>query len=150
MKYIKLRPDVKDLKQKHNTDVGYDLYWYPPENKYNLDKTKKEWYLLSSKKKHKFETGISLSLPKTVMGLILDKSGIALKHGLHVLGGVIDPGYIGEINIILYNTGKNLIIKKGSPLAQLVFIPVMTPKMRQSKVFKNTKRGESGFNSKIK
>jgi len=151
IKYKKLRKNVPDLKRKYTQDVGFDLYWYPPPGSYDLDKTHKEWYNLDLSARHLFSTGILIDLPLNVMGLILDKSGIAVRNGLHVMGGVIDPGYKGEIKVLLINNSDTKILfKKGSPLAQIIFIPVAKNSvLKVSELFNNSERGDSGFNSQV-
>ena len=52
--------------------------------------------------------GIEVEIPEGYYGDVRDRSGNALYHGLHVLAGVIDPSYRGEIGILMTNTGKGL------------------------------------------
>ena len=47
-------------------------------------------------------TGIALGLPAEFGALVEDRSGMALR-GLTTLAGVIDPGYRGEIKVVLTN-----------------------------------------------
>jgi dUTP pyrophosphatase len=50
-------------------------------------------------------TGISLAIPPGYAGLVLPRSGLALRHGITLLNtpGVIDPGYRGEVKVLLVN-----------------------------------------------
>jgi len=41
-------------------------------------------------------TNIQIRLPKNTYGRISDRSGLALKFSLHILGSVIDPDYTGS------------------------------------------------------
>lgn len=64
-------------------------------------------------------TGISLELPSEYGALIEDRSGLAL-GGLTTLAGVIDPGYRGEIKVVLTNLSTELkAIAAGDRIAQL-------------------------------
>ena len=55
-------------------------------------------------------TDIAVELPYGCYGRIAPRSGLAIYHGLHVLGGVIDSDYRGNINIILINLGSRYIM----------------------------------------
>jgi dUTP pyrophosphatase len=46
-------------------------------------------------------TGIALEIPSGYVGRILERSGMALKHGIRVGGGVIDPAYRGDVGVVL-------------------------------------------------
>jgi len=53
-------------------------------------------------------TGIALQLPSGFEGQIRARSGLALHRGLTALNGpgAIDPGYRGEVSVILVNLSK--------------------------------------------
>lgn len=73
-------------------------------------------------------TGIAIELPPKTYGRIAPRSGIALKHGIDVGGGVIDRDYRGEIKIILFNHGKrDFPIQAGHRVAQLIIERAETP-----------------------
>jgi dUTP pyrophosphatase len=66
-------------------------------------------------------TGIAVVLPKGVYGRVAPRSGLAVKHGIQVGAGVIDPDYTGEVKVVLFNHGeKDFEVKKGDRIAQLV------------------------------
>jgi dUTP pyrophosphatase len=69
-------------------------------------------------------TGIALALPDGTCGLVLPRSGLAARHGVTVLNapGLIDPGYRGEVIVILLNTDaeKPFSIERGDRVAQLL------------------------------
>ncbi len=72
-------------------------------------------------------TGFAIAVPLHAAGLVLPRSGLALKEGLTVLNapGLIDSGYRGEINVILHNTADEAVtIERGQRIAQLLVIPV--------------------------
>ena len=73
-------------------------------------------------------TGIAISIPCDCYGRVAPRSGLAAKHSIHVMAGVIDSGYKGEIKVILFNLGKkDLEVKKGDRIAQIVFEKIYTP-----------------------
>ena len=51
-------------------------------------------------------TGIRLAIPDGYWVKFHERSGLANK-GIHVLGGVIDSGYTGELKVIVYNSGRD-------------------------------------------
>lgn len=93
-------------------------------------------------------TGIAVEIPQGYFGLIKDRSGLAAR-GLHVLAGVIDEGYRGEIKVIVVNLGnKPLRIPKGSRFAQLIILPyARNLKVTEAKELAKSERGEKGFGS---
>lgn len=94
------------------------------------------------------KTGIAMELPPGYVGLIWDKSGIATKYGLKVLGGVIDAGYRGEIIVGLANVGRsNLRIKPGNKIAQILFQEVERADIKVVKELTDSERGTGGFGS---
>jgi dUTP pyrophosphatase len=64
-------------------------------------------------------TGLALELPSTHGALVEDRSGLALR-GITTLAGVIDPGYRGELKIVLSNlSAEPHIVAPGHRIAQL-------------------------------
>ncbi len=69
-------------------------------------------------------TGIAIAIPPGHAGLVLPRSGNALKHGLTVANapGLIDAAYRGEIKVVLLNTDPHhpFHVHRGDRIAQLV------------------------------
>jgi dUTP pyrophosphatase len=66
-------------------------------------------------------TGLAVKVPVGTYGRIAPRSGLAFKHGIDVLAGVVDADYRQSVNVILYNTsGVDYEIKKGDRIAQLI------------------------------
>lgn len=64
---------------------------------------------------------ISIVLENGTFGHILPRSGLALKHGIHVGAGVVDSDYRGNVGVLLFNLSDTPFeIKKGDRIAQLV------------------------------
>jgi len=128
-----------------------DLPAYAHEGDAALDLRAAESLSLKPLEKRTVQTGIKLAIPKDCVGLIWDKSGIAARNGVHVLAGVIDSGYRGEIGIVLANFGKEEFkIEKNQKIAQMLIQPIHTAKIREvreEKELEETKRGEKGFGS---
>lgn len=68
------------------------------------------------------KTGLSIEIPTGYYGRIAPRSGLALKHGIDVLAGVVDSSYRGEVGIVLYNTDpyESVLIAEGDRVAQLI------------------------------
>jgi dUTP pyrophosphatase len=93
-------------------------------------------------------TGIALELPRGTVGLIWDKSGLATKQGLKVLGGVIDAGYRGEVMVGLINLGpKTVTLETGHKVAQLLVQSIQRPRVAMVAKLSSTVRGAKGFGS---
>lgn len=76
-------------------------------------------------------TGITIQLPPGTYGRIAPRSGLAVKHGLDTLAGVIDPDYTGEIKVVLQNLDVNqpFVIRPGYRIAQLILEQCVTPEV---------------------
>jgi dUTP pyrophosphatase len=98
----------------------------------------------------KIPTGLKIEIPPCFEGQIRPRSGLALNSGLTVLNspGTIDSDYRGDLDIILINLGeKNIIIKDGQRIAQLVIAPVSRAVITEADTLGETKRGSGGFGS---
>lgn len=51
-------------------------------------------------------TGVAMAIPAGFVGLIWPRSGMAAKHGVDTLAGVIDSDYRGEVRVSLINHGS--------------------------------------------
>jgi dUTP pyrophosphatase len=96
-------------------------------------------------------TGIALGLPSHLAALTLPRSGLAARHGVSIVNapGLIDPGYRGEVRIILLNTDKTaeFHVAVGDRIAQLLFLPLTAVALVRSDALDDTHRGERGFGS---
>lgn len=95
-------------------------------------------------------TGLHMAIPEKHMGIVVPRSGIALKHGIQVVNtpGIIDSGYRGEIMIGLVNHGNEVYhIDKGDRVAQLIIVPFVAPTFISVDTLGETARGNGGFGS---
>ena len=83
--------------------------------------------------------GFSIDIPNGYVGLILPRSSMNLK-GAYSAIGVIDSGYEGEVKAII----KNVDIKKGDKICQLLIIPTPIPELV---IDLDNSRGTKGFGS---
>ncbi len=113
-----------------------------------LDLSSLKNYLIEPSEKILVETGISLEIPNGFVGLIWDRSGLAAKHSLHCLAGVIDSNYRGKIKVVLINLGKESYeIRKGNRIAQLLIQKIEEVKIEEVEDLEESSRGEKGFGS---
>lgn len=92
-------------------------------------------------------TGIALELPSEYGALIEDRSGLALR-GLTTLAGVIDPGYRGEIKVVLTNLGTEpKQIVAGDRIAQLRLVRRYEATFEEVDELVEAPRGADGFGS---
>src|ERR1700756_665713 len=68
-------------------------------------------------------TGIAIELPPGYEAQVRPRSGLALKHAITLPNapGTIDPGYRGELRVILLNLGReSYTIHAGDRIAQMI------------------------------
>ena len=96
-------------------------------------------------------TGWAVAIPEGMAGLVVPRSGNALRHGLTVANapGLIDSGYRGELKVILVNLGDEpFAITAGDHIAQLVITPVaLGAAVEVDALPESDGRGEGGFGS---
>jgi dUTP pyrophosphatase len=94
-------------------------------------------------------TGLAIELPPGYEAQIRPRSGLAAKHGISVPNspGTIDPGYRGEIKVILINLGREpYTIQKGERIAQMVIARYEAIEWEEGDLADST-RGAGGFGS---
>lgn len=72
---------------------------------------------------HRAEVGthLSLELPCSTYGQIVERFAMCRDLGTIIGGGVVDSDFHGEIKVNIFNLGKEVIhIKKGDGIAQLI------------------------------
>ena len=118
-------------------DSGYDLYACEPVT-------------LFSNEQKLVPTGLRLEIPPGYVGLVKDRSSLALKS-LYVHAGVIDPSYRGEVQVLMENRGEvNYHIEPGQRVAQILFLScksVLVPKLVEKDELSVTARGDGAFGS---
>lgn len=113
-----------------------------------LDLMSAEEAIIKSGESRLIKTGIKLAIPQGYGGFVYPRSGLALKHGISVLNsvGVIDPGYRGELGVILINHGKeDFKINKGDRIAQLIIHKIYQIEWEEVEELSDSKRGKGGF-----
>lgn len=135
LKIKKLNPEAVLPNYSYEDDAAFDLF-------------STEAIEIKSNQRVQVPTGIAMQIPVGYVGLIWDKSGLSHKHGLKTLGGVIDSGYRGEVQVGLINlSNENYKIEKGHKVAQMIIQKKETCEIVEVEDLDDSERGEGGFGS---
>ena len=123
-------------------DAAYDLACVEP-------------FTLAPGERAMVPTGIAVAIPPGWAGLVLPRSGLAIKHGIACVNapGLIDPNYRGELRVILINHGSEpWSAAAGDRIAQLLVQRVELPELVEVTSFdeaglSDTTRGDGGHGS---
>ena len=122
----------------HDDDAGLDLH-------------AAEAALLGPGERASVGTGLAVAIPPAHGGLVLPRSGLAAKHGIALVNapGLVDPGYRGELRVLLLNTDREATfeVAPGDRIAQLVLVPLAIPALAEVDTLDETVRGAGGFGS---
>lgn len=130
-----IHDDAQTPAQAKHGDAGYDLH--------SVEAT-----YINAGGRRLMDTGVTVAIPLGYVGFIKPRSGLANKHGINVLGGVIDAGYRGELKVILHNTGAHPFpVNVGDRIAQLVIQPVAAIGFRPVDTLPDSERQHGGFGS---
>ncbi len=138
LRFTRLHPEAKPPAQAHPGDAGYDLHaaesvWLGPGDRASVG------------------TGVAVSIPEGLAGLVLPRSGLAAQHGIALVNapGLIDSGYRGEVRVLLLNTDRDdpFEVEVGDRIAQLVLVRFESPPLEEAEQLDETSRGDGGFGS---
>jgi dUTP pyrophosphatase len=131
----RLHPDAVLPTYAHDGDAAFDLLAL-------------EDITLEPGERKQIRTGLAMHIPKGYVGLIWEKSGLSHLHGLIILGGVIDAGYLGEVLIGMANLSSTpYTFTKGQKAAQMIVQQREAVSFREVETFTQTSRGSGGFGS---
>jgi len=94
--------------------------------------------------------GFKLAIPPGYEAQVRPRSGLALRNSIGVLNspGTIDSDYRGEVQVILFNFGREpFVVHRGDRIAQLVFSALPRVELEQVDDLDETERGSGGFGS---
>ena len=128
-------------KKAHMEDAGFDLF-------------SDEETIIPSNERKLISTGIAFSLPslntnnKSIYLRIAPRSGLSVKAGIDVFGGVVDHNYRGEVKVCLFNSSKeDFEIKKGDRIAQIIPTLIFVDDIIEVDDLDKTERDQKGFGS---
>lgn len=138
MRVARLRPEAILPTRAYAGDAGLDLYSCEPVR-------------LEPGDRASVGTGVAVEIPPGQAGLVLPRSGLAARHGVALVNapGLIDPGYRGELRVLLINTDRAEAVElaAGERIAQLVLIRVQTPVVEEVTELSRSERDRRGFGS---
>jgi dUTP pyrophosphatase len=130
-------------------DARLPEYAHGPAEDAGMDLRAVERVVLAPGVPHAVPTGLAIELPAGYEAQVRPRSGLALKHAITIPNSpaTIDPGYRGEIRVILLNAGRNdFTIEPGDRIAQMV-IARYEPVEWDEGDLSESRRGEGGFGS---
>ena len=95
-------------------------------------------------------TGLAIEIPPGYEGQVRPRSGLARKFGVTLLNtpGTIDPGYLGEIRVLMINHGReDYTVRPGDRIAQLIIGNYAAVEWEPHLELAESKRGGGGFGS---
>src|ERR1700728_1478217 len=123
-------------------------YAHGPDEDAAMDLRALERVVLSPGAAQGVPTGIAIELPRGHEAQVRPRSGLALKHSITVNFGTIDPGYRGEIRVVMFNLGQaDYVVEKGDRIAQLIVAPYDAVEWEEGEDLTGTARGAGGFGS---
>jgi dUTP pyrophosphatase len=95
-------------------------------------------------------SGIAIEIPPGHEGQVRPRSGLAARHGLTLLNspGTIDPGYRGEVKVLLINHGREAYaVAVGERIAQLIIGGYAAVEWSWAEDLEDSVRADGGFGS---
>jgi dUTP pyrophosphatase len=138
--FRRLVPEAGVPERAHLGDAGYDM-----RSVQRID--------LAPGARALVRTGISVAIPEGYAGLVLPRSGLAVRYGISLVNtpGLIDSGYRGEIQVPLINHDREetFRIEAGTRIAQLVLVRAATAFFAEVEFLESAAdgRGDGGFGS---
>ena len=134
----RLAPEALLPTRAHPGDAGLDLYAL-------TDVT------LAPGERCAVRTGVAVEIPEGQAGLVLPRSGLAMRHGISLVNapGLIDAGYRGELQVLLLNSDPRhtFELTAGHRVAQLVLVDVALAEVVEVDELAGSVRGDGGFGS---
>jgi dUTP pyrophosphatase len=132
---------------KLHADAVLPYYAHGPSEDAGLDLRAVERIVLSPGVSQAVPTGIAIELPPGYEAQVRPRSGMALKHSVTCNFGTIDPGYRGEIRVVMFNLGRSdYVVEAGDRIAQLVIARYEAIEWEEGALGESA-RGAGGFGS---
>jgi dUTP pyrophosphatase len=135
--------------QRIDPDAFLPEYAHGPQEDAGMDLRALEDAVLESGVARTVRTGIAIELSPGWEAQVRPRSGLALHHSITLPNApaTIDPGYRGEIKVILLNLGRDAYqVHRGDKIAQLVIARYEQVEWEEGEL-NSTQRGAGGFGS---
>jgi dUTP pyrophosphatase len=130
-------------------EASIPQYAHGPAEDAGMDLRATERVVLEPNVPQAVSTGISIEVPPGFEAQVRPRSGLALKHALTLPNSpaTIDPGYRGEVRVIMLNLGKEAYtVHPGDRIAQIVIARYEAVEWEEGEL-SETVRGAGGFGS---
>lgn len=130
-------------------EASVPAYAHSPEDDAGMDLRSIETATLDPGVPYAVRTGLAIELPRGFEAQVRPRSGLALKHAITLPNSpaTIDPGYRGEIRVILLNLGRTPYqVHPGDRIAQLVIARYEAVEWEEGELGDSV-RGTGGFGS---
>lgn len=105
-------------------------------------------HMLMPGERRLFKVGVAVAMQPGYYGRIAPRSGLALKHGIDVMAGVVDSDYRDELGVILVNFGDQPFkIEHGDRIAQMVITKIEQFQPTEVAELPVSGRGVAGYGS---
>jgi dUTP pyrophosphatase len=135
--------------QRIHADAVLPRYAHGPDEDAGMDLIAVEEVTLEPQVPRLVPTGLTIELPPGHEAQVRPRSGLALKHAISMPNapGTIDPGYRGEIRVILINLGREpYTVHPGDRIAQMIVARYEAVEWVEESLADST-RGQGGFGS---
>lgn len=138
LRFRLLEPGASLPTRAHDGDAGLDLHAVEPAT-------------LGPGERAMIGTGLAVEIPRGHAGLVLPRSGLAMRHGISMVNapGLVDAGYRGELRVLLLNTDREhaFDVEPGDRIAQLLLVPFADAVPVEAAELSDSARGTGGFGS---
>ena len=135
--------------QRVHPDAVIPTYAHGPEEDAGMDLRAVEDVTLEPGVPRLAPTGLTIEIPPGFEGQVRPRSGLALNHAITMPNapGTIDPGYRGELRVILLNLGREpYTVRAGDRIAQLIVARYEQVEWLEGGLA-DSQRGAGGFGS---
>lgn len=135
--FHRLDPELPSPQRAHWDDAGFDL-------------VAAREVTVEPGERASVPTGLAVAIPPGHAGMVLPRSGHAARHGIGLVNapGLIDPGYRGEIRVLIINHGTEAVtFERGDRIAQFVVVRLPEVEWIEADVLPISDRGKAGFGS---
>jgi len=135
--------------QKIRPDAVLPQYAHGPLEDAGMDLIAVETVTLEPQTPRLVPTGLTIELPPGYEAQVRPRSGLALKHAISMPNapGTIDPGYRGELKVLLINLGREAYtVHPGDRIAQMIVARYEAVEWVEETLAEST-RGNGGFGS---
>ena len=107
-----------------------------------------EAFTLGPRERKSVPTGLIVEIPLGWYGRVAPRSGLAARHGIDTLAGVVDADFRGELMVLIANLGEAPVsFDAGERIAQLVIERAAVCDYVWADELSGTERGDGGFGS---